>query len=308
MACRWLTSVNCMKNLTLASGGLLNIRSVFWALGCLILGACTLFAEQKLDELETEGETYYKVTVTSKTPTHVFISHSKGFANIKVESLSDEVKAQLGYKVAKVEDKSQAQLGGLEQIPLDPETAAARDKLFEDLKTQFSGLERNVLYGAGGALFVLYLFGCLCCKLICEKAGFKAGLMAWIPGFQMLALFKAARMGTYWFLLFISPLATPLAVKPIIENFGPEFLVLLFSIPSALSMIASVIWCFKICIARGITAAAGILLLLPGLNLLTFLYLAFSAGNANLPVTMSKEDAKRWTKVKAQDTSFFMNS
>lgn len=295
-----------MKKMILANGGILGVGSVFRAFLILIFSALTLVADQKLDELETQGETYYKVTVTSKTPTHVFITHSLGFANIKVESLTEASKELLGYKVAKVEVTGQSAMG-FEEIPLDPEMAAARDKFLEDFKLQFSGMERNLLYAVWAVQLVFYLFFCFCCKLICEKAGFKPGLMAWIPGFQMLALFKAARMGSWWFLLYISPLAVPFAIKPVVENLGPQFLVLLF-VPLAFMLLSHLVWSFKICIARGVAPAAGILLLLPGLNLIMFLYLAFSAANSNLPINMSREDTKRWSKSQAQDTSFFMNS
>lgn len=304
--CRWVTSVNCMKNKSLVYGAISKFRSTFLGLFCLVLGALNLMAEQKFAEFETEGETYFNVTVTSKTPTHVFITHAQGFANIKVDSLSLELQEELGYQVAKVDNKAQSQLG-LEAIPLDPEMAAARDKMVEDFKARFSGQERNILLAVVGILFAFYLFFCFCCKLICEKAGFKPGLLVWIPYLQNLALFKAARMGSWWFLLFISPFATPFLAKPIVENLGPQFIPLLL-IPSGLMLVATLVWTFKICSARGIAPVAGILLWLPGINVLMFLYLAFSAPNPNAPISISREDTKRWSKTQAQDTSFFMNS
>jgi hypothetical protein len=39
-----------------------------------------------------------------------------------------------------------------------------------------------------------------------------------------------------------------------------------------------IIWCFKISSARGKSPLVGVMLLLPGLNVLALLYLAFSGG------------------------------
>ena len=56
-----------------------------------------------------------------------------------------------------------------------------------------------------------------------------------------------------------------------------------------LNIVAQVMWCIKIAQARGKSVVVGILLLLPVLNLFSFLYLAFSSdGKAEAP----KQEAK----------------
>src|SRR6185369_12203600 len=63
--------------------------------------------------LDTGVQVYSNVTVTSKSATHVFITHSKGFAGLKVNELNHETLVKLGYEEAPKEtqapraDKSQ---------------------------------------------------------------------------------------------------------------------------------------------------------------------------------------------------------
>jgi len=52
-----------------------------------------------------------------------------------------------------------------------------------------------------------------------------------------------------------------------------------------ISLVATILWCVKICQARGKSSWLGLLLLLPVTNIFTFLYLAFADGASE------KEDA-----------------
>jgi hypothetical protein len=106
-------------------------------------------------------------------------------------------------------------------------------------------------------VFSLWFSG-LCASLICRKAGRPGGLLAWLPVFQMLPLFHAARMSRWWFLALIVPV---------------------------LNLIAVVLWCVKITQARGKGFFTAVMLILPATNFLAYLYLAFSNGDA------SEEDA-----------------
>jgi hypothetical protein len=89
--------------------------------------------------------------------------------------------------------------------------------------------------------------------LICKKTGNEPGILIWIPVLQLWPLVKAAGMPGWAFLFWLLPISSP---------------------------IVTVIWCFKICQARGKNAALGLLLLLPITNIITFLYLAFSNDGA----------------------------
>ena len=87
--------------------------------------------------------------------------------------------------------------------------------------------------------------------MICTKAGTAPGLMVWLPVFQVFPLLRAAGMSPLWFLAYFVPV---------------------------LNILAQVMWSIKIAEARGKNVLVGIMLLVPLLNLLAFLYLAFSSG------------------------------
>src|SRR5438552_13807063 len=59
-----------------------------------------LAAIDHLPTLEVGGHVYSNVTVTARTPTHLFIQHSRGFAGVKIDELSDAALADLGYRKA----------------------------------------------------------------------------------------------------------------------------------------------------------------------------------------------------------------
>src|SRR6185503_3235350 len=68
-------------------------------IGLAILSGHSLFAQETLELLQTDSQTYSNVVVTSKNRTHVFISHAQGTATLKVKGLSLEAQRQLGYQV-----------------------------------------------------------------------------------------------------------------------------------------------------------------------------------------------------------------
>jgi hypothetical protein len=87
--------------------------------------------------------------------------------------------------------------------------------------------------------------------LICKKTGNEPGFMVWLPVLQVFPMLKAAGMSYWWFVALLLPL---------------------------LNLVASIVWCFKITQTRGKHWVVAILLLLPVLSFIAFLYLAFSKG------------------------------
>jgi len=85
--------------------------------------------------------------------------------------------------------------------------------------------------------------------LICQKTGTSPGLLVWLPVLQLIPLLRAAGMSGSWFLAYLVP---------------------------GLNIVAQVVWSVKIAKTRGKTGWVALLLLLPLVNLLAFLYLAFS--------------------------------
>jgi hypothetical protein len=98
--------------------------------------------------------------------------------------------------------------------------------------------------------------------MICQKAGKPGGFLVWVPLLQIIPLLRAAGMSSWWFLGWLLP---------------------------PISIIAQVIWCFKIAQARAKSAFVGFMLLLPVTNLLAILYLAFSEGASEKPKAAPKK-------------------
>src|SRR5688572_11024252 len=100
------------------------------------------------------------------------------------------------------------------------------------------------------AITFVYLLFCFLCRCICVKTGNPPSLYIWLPLLKQIPLFKAAGMSPWW----------------ILSNFVPP-----------LSLVAYIIWCFKIVKTRRKHVLFAVMLLLPLTNLLSFLYLALSS-------------------------------
>jgi hypothetical protein len=180
-------------------------------------------------------------------------------ANIKLTDLSRETLSKLGYadpaqsrtNDVKAWARQQAARVATPQVRefgkrLSQRFASLRPEGADDLK---SLLKSQIVLTALGVFLLLYVFFSYCNMLICKKAGTEPGVLVWVPVWQLIPMLRAARMSGWWFLGYFVPV---------------------------LNLILPVVWCFKIAVARGKSAWVGFLLLLPGLGLLAFLYLAFS--------------------------------
>jgi hypothetical protein len=106
------------------------------------------------------------------------------------------------------------------------------------------------LLGAGAIILILtYSFICNCCRLICQKTGYKPGVLVWLPVLQVLPMLRAASMSAWWFIAFVIP---------------------------GINLVGYILWCVKIVQARNKTTPLMILLLCPVINLLALAYLAYS--------------------------------
>ncbi len=215
----------------------------------LCLSSSLLGAELTFPSLVVGSQTYSNVTVTSKTPRYVIISHARGMASLKLKDLSEDVLTQLGYKVTPSVAKTQSFLPG--KIALDPRLKEMGEKGVKQIKEQFQELDPMLLEGTLAGLVLLYFLLSYCGMLICQKAGHSPGGLIWVPVLQIVPLLKAAGMSAWWILLWLVP---------------------------GINIVAIAFWCAKICKGRGKSAWLGIFLFLPATNLFTFLYLAFADG------------------------------
>jgi hypothetical protein len=220
--------------------------------------------------VQVRTESYRDVTLVSRTPTHLFVRHSRGVATIRVADVSVDVIRQLSdpnYSSSSASGASPAP----EAAAADPVSGAnppassskARwisklSNLFNSVRTGAqahfsSGVVPRMTLGAIKRLIfllvIVHLFMSYCAKLICQKAGAEPGPLVWLPILQIIPLLRAARMSRWWFLSSVVPV---------------------------LNLVALVMWCVKIADARGKGILTAIMLLLPVTGFFAILYLAFS--------------------------------
>lgn len=249
--------------------------------------------------IKIAGNTYSNVTVRDTSDTTITLSHSKGMASINQAKVTRQELEDLGLiEKAPPPPPPKMKLNLLAppaEGELSPATkgAASIAQVMEKAK-QFQGFDSPGVQDAAARLGALptgpflvavpaYLFICLCFLLICSKAGKPSPLLVWLPVLQMYPLYRAAKMSPVWFGLMVFTVVLELGWIAMIalQLVSPYVLLgiaLVIVLLCLVHTIGSLIWCFKICTARGKSPALGIFMLLPGLNLLTLMYLAFSGG------------------------------
>lgn len=240
----------------------IGIGSLFLLAGAINANAAM---EESFKVLEVGTHVYSNVTVTTRAKGYIFILHSEGMTNIRVEDLSPAIRHQLGYDLA------------AEKPPTSP-TGAWAKKTIANLQTpQVQGI-RNELKDfaeklpvgnfklpplttrliaiAGAAVLLVYFFFCYCAMLVCQKTGAQPGVLIFIPVLQAVPMLRAAGMSAWWLMAFFVPV---------------------------LNLVANVLWCVKIVQARQKSGWVALFLFLPLTNIFAFLYLAFSDAAASEP-------------------------
>jgi len=221
-------------------------------------------ADVELPVLKSGTDVFTNVTVYGQTTTDLFIKHSRGYGNVKISSLDnltlrllklggetpvEKATGAVSVKAASAAATMKAKLESSTDVRV-PSQAEVLDSL-----SQFRPSPNLIAIG-----LLAYLLYCAGLKLICQNAGSKAGPMIWFPVLQMFPLLRAAKMSGWWFVAFLIPL---------------------------IGVVAHIVWCVKICKACGKSALVMVLLILPGTNVLAFLYLALSKGNAGSTETVT---------------------
>ncbi|HEX5223189.1 MAG TPA: hypothetical protein VFZ59_26760 [Verrucomicrobiae bacterium] len=249
----------------------LPLRVCGWFLSIFIalIAARVQAADILLPTLRIGTDVFTNVTVYQMTATDIFVRHSKGFGNAKVNSLDDDTLVLLGLKERKPERAPVENPLSTALSPAQTEAAAEQVKTalarvnlqvspeqIEMVKGQIARVtgDPRLAYGILGGLALLYFLYCLCLRNICVNAGSKPGLLIWLPGLQMFPLLRAAKMPIWWFLVFCLPV---------------------------LNILAHLLWCARIAAACGKGFFTGLMLFLPVTNVLALLYLAFSGGGGD---------------------------
>ena len=265
----------------------LRSRFGLWASLLALTLFCLAATADVVPELQTKAATYQNVTLVSHTPTHLFIQHSRGVATIKVDDVDDQALASLGLSRSKNgEVTALADPGGEASRDREASMAGARRAAFSSLWDMFKGLFQDawraisprdaailgwIIAGTLAVLLLFYLFYSFCVRLICLKAGYRPGILAWLPILRDYALVRAAGMSVVSFLVLMSPgIIVPLVQDQFV---GWEAVALANFV---LVVVVHCLWCVRLCDARGKGTFAKILLIFPVTYPFAFLYLAFA--------------------------------
>lgn len=215
--------------------------------------------EERFDTLQIGTRVYTNVTVTTKAKNYIFFMHATGMLNVKLSDLSPDLLHQLGYKTA-------------EEIAIEKRTtnvlAVAVSKLPSVGRLEMKNLSESIMSRVPAAqrqaltnprllqpflwtLLGLYLFFSYCGAQICRKTGVKDGGLVWVPILQLFPLLKAAGMSPAWFLAFLVPFVNLFAV---------------------------LVWSLRVAEARRLASWIAILMIIPVLNILGLICLAFAEG------------------------------
>jgi hypothetical protein len=269
------------------------------ALAAIVI-ACTACLEAAIPSVRIANITYSNVVVLEVSTSSVSISHSRGMASFNSHRLAPDELEQLRL-VDPPPKPVVAEPARPKRVAVAPASAgetndsqlAVAKAIDVAARAQPFNMEQVVSYlwylppltwrhisAVAGA----YVVFCVCVALICFKAGRPAPLLAWLPFIQIFALYRAAMMSPVWFGLLLFDLLIRLGLFAATSTrYVPERLILIFGFSflglAVIHVVGAVIWCFKICRARGKSPLLGVSMFMPGVNVLTFLFLAFSRGH-----------------------------
>lgn len=249
-----------------------SVMAVLLGIGlALLLNTRGVAGDIHLDQIQTRTDLYQNVTVTGHNETDLYITHSRGMANVKIKDLDPETLWRVGLGEKPLEPGSPEAVAAAEAATRsDGKMPAALAKVLEsaaapireaELQQQVASMtgmqpisidqvDPKHLMILGGILLAFHLCFSFCLKLIVQKTGTEPGFMVWLPLFQVFPMLRAAGMSGWWVLALLIPFV---------------------------NIIAQIVWCVKIVQARGKSVWVTLLLILPVTNLFAFLYLAFSS-------------------------------
>jgi hypothetical protein len=261
--------------------------------------ACTACLGAAIPSVRIANITYSNVVVLEVSTSSVSISHSRGMASFNARRLAQDELEQLRLvdpppkpvaqeparprRVAVPAASSGATNDSQLAIARAIDVAARAQPFNMEQVVSFLWYLPPITWGDIGIGAAAYVVFCVCAALICFKAGRPAPLLVWLPFIQIFALYRAAKMSPVWFGLLLFDLLIRLGLFAVTSTrYVPERLILIFGFSflglAVIHGVGAILWCFKICRARGKSPLLGVSMFMPGVNVLTFLFLAFSRG------------------------------
>jgi hypothetical protein len=214
--------------------------------------------EIQIPLVKTTMTEYRDVKLFKRTPSHLSFRHSLGAAVIKISDIDPESITAVERAIAGLPIEADAPGTATVEAKPKPANPPAKGAAWESLLREQIQKIATLLPAKGGLgvffglLGALWLLHSLLCSMICKKAGHSGGLLVWLPILQAIPMFRAAGMSGWWLLGMCIPLV---------------------------NLIGAILWCVKICEARGKGFFTIICLILPPTSLLALLYLALSNGH-----------------------------
>jgi len=207
--------------------------------------------ETPIPVLTTRTASYTNVTITATNGAGIFFLHRGGVGNVRFDELERESYAVLGLEAPEPEGPKQANVADRLEGMLPPWLVrSGKEEEVAQRPPALPELTRTSLFAIGGFVLGIHLLYSWCFASICRKARRPSSLLVWLPVFQALPLFRAARMSGWLLLLMIVPL---------------------------LNVIVLVAWCFRIVHYLRHSRIWALFLILPGTSVIALLYLAFSS-------------------------------
>jgi len=264
-------------------------RPATWTTNAMVLTSTNTALSAAISSVTIRGVTYSNVKVESVNEKTISISHSRGMASLNPKNLTDAERRALGLTTISlaqdIESKAAAPSVKAGRKPGAIVSSKFRDWLAAHTPEANPRNLGAIALAIVGAMIGFYLFTCLCLLCICNKTDNPAPFRVWIPILQVHAAYAAAGMPTYWFrllvldlLLFRIPCAWLAAHLPpggVPTGLGLAAAVIAIGL-SSIHLAGWVIWCFKICVARGKSAWLGLFVLFPITQPPALGYLAFS--------------------------------
>jgi Family of unknown function (DUF5684) len=208
--------------------------------------------DEAYPSLTAGPDVYTNVIILNKTRSDIFFKHQHGMGNVKVRDLDPDTQSKLGYHVEQPRQNKLAealQVPVLTQLESDPQFQEMEERLVAQGGEYLERFDDTVAYSIVAMVVLTYLLFSYLCRCICVKTSNPPSPLIWLPILKQIPMFKAAGMSPWWTLsMFLPPLY----------------------------LVGALIWCFKIVQARGKKVIFAIMLLFPGLNVLSFFYLALS--------------------------------